>query len=276
MSFIQYSAEIVLGNTLKKKEWRRSSYIVTTKIYWGGSAETEKGLSRKHIIEGLRASLERLQLEYVDVVFANRPDPYTPMEEIVRSFTYAINQGWTMYWGTSRWAPIEIMEAYSVARQFNLIPPIAEQAEYNLFQRDKVELNMAELFFKIGVGTMTWSPLACGFLTGKYDDGVPLHSRAAIKVPSYEWLKEKILSDEGRRKQQQLREIAAIADKLECSLAQLCIASCGRITSASVPYWALAGDKQVAPPSPPKGNLPGQRALPFESGRAGANLMHLQ
>ncbi|XP_064610710.1 voltage-gated potassium channel subunit beta-2-like isoform X2 [Liolophura sinensis] len=217
-------AETVLGKVLKKKAWRRSSYIVSTKIYWGGKAETEKGLSRKHIIEGLKASLERLQLEYVDVVFANKPDPHTPMEEIVRAFTHCINQGWAMYWGTSRWSPMEIMEAYSVARQFNLIPPIAEQAEYHLFQREKVELQMPELYHKIGIGTITWSPLACGILSGKYDDGVPIYSRAAMK--GYGWLKEKILSEEGRRQQAKLREVALIADKLNCSLSQLAIAWC--------------------------------------------------
>lgn len=221
-------AEIVLGKILKKKCWRRSSYIISTKIYWGGKAETEKGLSRKHIIEGLRNCLERLQLEYVDLIFANRPDPHTPMEEIVRAFTHVINQGQAMYWGTSRWSHMEIMEAYSVARQFNLIPPIAEQAEYHLFQREKVELQMPELYQKIGIGCMTWSPLACGVLTGKYEDGVPIYSRAALKSSSqgYNWLKDRILSEEGRRQQMKLREIALVAEKLGCSPAQLAIAWC--------------------------------------------------
>uniref|UniRef100_A0A671MA27 Voltage-gated potassium channel subunit beta-2-like n=1 Tax=Sinocyclocheilus anshuiensis TaxID=1608454 RepID=A0A671MA27_9TELE len=146
---------------------RRSSLVITTKIFWGGKAETERGLSRKHIIEGLKASLERLQLEYVDVVFANRPDPNTPMEgtsqsqlicskplnikETVRAMTHVINQGMAMYWGTSRWSPMEIMEAYSVARQFNQIPPICEQSEYHMFQREKVEVQLPELFHKIDV-----------------------------------------------------------------------------------------------------------------------------
>ncbi|CAD5118627.1 DgyrCDS7315 [Dimorphilus gyrociliatus] len=217
-------AEIVLGKLLKKKGWRRSSYIVTTKIYWGGKAETEKGLSRKHIIEGLKASLERLQLEYVDIVFANKPDPHTPMEEIVRAFSYIIDKGWAMYWGTSRWSTMEIMEAYSVARQFNLIPPIAEQAEYHIFQREKVELHMPELYHKIGLGAMTWSPLACGFLTGKYEDGVPVYSRASQK--GYTWLKDRILSEEGRKQQAKLREVQTIAEKIGCSAAQLAIAWC--------------------------------------------------
>ncbi|KAL3861013.1 hypothetical protein ACJMK2_007106 [Sinanodonta woodiana] len=217
-------AEIVLGKILLKKSWRRSSYIVSTKIYWGGKAETEKGLSRKHIIEGLKGSLERLQLDYVDIVFANKADSHTPMEETVRAFTHVINQGWALYWGTSRWTPAEIMEAYSVARQFNLIPPVAEQAEYHLFQREKVELQMPELYHKIGIGTIIWSPLASGILTGKYDDGVPIHSRAALK--GYNWLKDKILGEEGRRQQAKLREVAVIADRIGCSIAQLAIAWC--------------------------------------------------
>ncbi|UJR38140.1 hypothetical protein I4U23_030818 [Adineta vaga] len=217
-------AEITLGKVLKKKNWRRSSYIVSTKLFWGGKAETEKGLSRKHIIEGLRASLERLQLNYVDIVFANKPDTSVPMEEIVRAFTQVINDNLCFYWGTSRWSPMEIMEAYSVARQFNLIPPICEQAEYHLFQRDKVEVHLPEIYHKIGIGTMTWSPLACGLLSGKYDDGVPLHSRAALK--GYGWLKEKILNEEGRKQQTKLRELAILATKFDCTLAQLAIAWC--------------------------------------------------
>uniref|UniRef100_A0A8B9FSR5 Voltage-gated potassium channel subunit beta-2 n=1 Tax=Amazona collaria TaxID=241587 RepID=A0A8B9FSR5_9PSIT len=214
-------AEVVLGNIIKKKGWRRSSLVITTKIFWGGKAETERGLSRKHIIEGLKASLERLQLEYVDVVFANRPDPNTPMEETVRAMTHVINQGMAMYWGTSRWSSMEIMEAYSVARQFNLIPPICEQAEYHMFQREKVEVQLPELFHKIGVGAVTWSPLACGIVSGKYDGGIPPYSRASLK--GYQWLKDKILSEEGRRQQAKLKELQAIAERLGCTLPQLAI-----------------------------------------------------
>uniref|UniRef100_A0A8C1BL93 Voltage-gated potassium channel subunit beta-1 n=1 Tax=Cyprinus carpio carpio TaxID=630221 RepID=A0A8C1BL93_CYPCA len=205
---------------------KRSSLVITTKIFWGGKAETERGLSRKHIIEGLKASLERLQLEYVDVVFANRPDPNTPMEETVRAMTHVINQGMAMYWGTSRWSPMEIMEAYSVARQFNQIPPICEQSEYHMFQREKVEVQLPELFHKIGVGAMTWSPLACGIISGKYDSGVPPYSRASLK--GYQWLKDKILSEEGRRQQAKLKELQAIAERLGCTLPQLAIAWCLR------------------------------------------------
>ncbi|KAM5306298.1 voltage-gated potassium channel subunit beta-3 isoform 3-T3 [Glossophaga mutica] len=164
-------AERTLGNILKSKGWRRSSYVITTKIFWGGQAETERGLSRKHIIEGLRGSLERLQLGYVDIIFANRSDPNSPMEEIVRAMTYVINQGLALYWGTSRWGAAEIMEAYAMARQFNLIPPVCEQAEHHLFQREKMEMQLPELYHKIGVGSVTWSPLACGLITSKATSG---------------------------------------------------------------------------------------------------------
>uniref|UniRef100_A0A3B4WMN1 Voltage-gated potassium channel subunit beta-2 n=1 Tax=Seriola lalandi dorsalis TaxID=1841481 RepID=A0A3B4WMN1_SERLL len=217
---------VVVTDVFSFPTFRRSSLVITTKIFWGGKAETERGLSRKHIIEGLKASLERLQLDYVDVVFANRPDPNTPMEETVRAMTHVINQGMAMYWGTSRWSPMEIMEAYSVARQFNQIPPICEQAEYHMFQREKVEVQLPELFHKIGVGAMTWSPLACGIISGKYDGRVPPYSRASLK--GYQWLKDKILSEEGRRQQAKLKELQAIAERLGCTLPQLAIAWCLR------------------------------------------------
>nr|XP_029132557.1 voltage-gated potassium channel subunit beta-2-like [Labrus bergylta] len=219
-------AEVVLGNIIKKKGWRRSSLVITTKIFWGGKAEMERGLSRKHIIEGLRASLERLQLDYIDVVFANRPDPNTPIEETVRAMTHVINQGMAMYWGTSRWTSMEIMEAYSVARQFNQIPPICEQAEYHMFQREKVEVQLPDLYHKIGIGAMTWSPLACGIISGKYSNGIPPNSRASLR--GYQWMKDKILSEEGHRQQVKLKELQAVAERLGCTLPQLAIAWCLR------------------------------------------------
>uniref|UniRef100_F7GD90 Voltage-gated potassium channel subunit beta-2 n=1 Tax=Macaca mulatta TaxID=9544 RepID=F7GD90_MACMU len=199
----------------------RSSLVITTKIFWATAVTPPPGPP-----PGLKASLERLQLEYVDVVFANRPDPNTPMEETVRAMTHVINQGMAMYWGTSRWSSMEIMEAYSVARQFNLTPPICEQAEYHMFQREKVEVQLPELFHKIGVGAMTWSPLACGIVSGKYDSGIPPYSRASLK--GYQWLKDKILSEEGRRQQAKLKELQAIAERLGCTLPQLAIAWCLR------------------------------------------------
>uniref|UniRef100_A0A8C9ZRE5 Voltage-gated potassium channel subunit beta-1 n=1 Tax=Sander lucioperca TaxID=283035 RepID=A0A8C9ZRE5_SANLU len=230
------------GATSSSKH-QRSSFVITTKIYWGGQAETERGLSRKHIIEGLRGSLSRLQLEYVDIVFANRNDVNSPMEEIVRAMTFVINQGMAMYWGTSRWSAMEIMEAYSVARQFNLIPPVCEQAEYHYFQRDKVEVQLPELYHKIGVGAMTWSPLACGLITGKYSDGVPECSRAAMK--GYQWLKERVNSEEGRRQLAKIKELHLLADRLGCTAAQLAIAWCLRSEGVSSVLLGVSNTDQL-------------------------------
>uniref|UniRef100_H2ZIA3 NADP-dependent oxidoreductase domain-containing protein n=1 Tax=Ciona savignyi TaxID=51511 RepID=H2ZIA3_CIOSA len=219
-------AEILLGNILKKKKWRRSSYIVSTKLFWGGKAETERGLSRKHILEGIDGSLQRLQLKYVDIIFANKSDPATSMEEIVRAFTKVINDGKAMYWGTSRWSSVEIYEAYSVARQFNLIPPSVEQSEYHFFQRDMVETQIPYLTQRVGIGSISWSPLACGVISGKYGERVPDQCRARLK--GFGWLKERIMSEAGRRQQAKLMELQIIADRLGCTLPQLAIAWCLR------------------------------------------------
>ncbi|GFV24773.1 voltage-gated potassium channel subunit beta-2 [Trichonephila clavipes] len=140
-------AEILLGRILKKKDWKRSTYNVATKLFWGGRVYKQSRL--RTVSPGLQASLERLQLNYVDIIFVNKADPMCPMEEVVRAFTHCINQGMAMYWGTSRWTAMEIMEAYTVARQFNLIPPLVEQTEYHMFQREKVEIHLPELFHKI-------------------------------------------------------------------------------------------------------------------------------
>ncbi|XP_022246694.1 voltage-gated potassium channel subunit beta-2-like [Limulus polyphemus] len=219
-------AEIILGNILKKKGWRRSSYVITTKLFWGGRPDTERGLSRKQIIEGLTESLERLQLNCVDILLINKADPMCPMEEVVRACTYCVNQGLTMYWGTSRWSSVEIMEAYTVARQFNQIPPVVEQTEYHMFQREKVELFLPELFHKIGMGTMTWSPQAFGLLTGKFDEGIQLLSRGSVR--NFSALQDKFGSEESRspHHQSKMYEISLIAEKLGCTATQLAIAWC--------------------------------------------------
>lgn len=227
-------AEIVLGKVLRKKRWRRSSYVVTTKFFWGNKSDPERGLSRKVIIEGLQASLERLQLSHVDVLLINKADPMCPMEEVVRACTHCINQGWAMYWGTCRWSSVEITEAYTVARQCHLVPPIVEQTEYHMFQRDKVELQLPELYHKIGLGTMTWSPQAFGVLTGKFDEGVNLLSRGSFRqyisaVTDKVDIPEKAVSEHGGRVpryQSKLQELSYIADRLGCTCNQLTIAWC--------------------------------------------------
>uniref|UniRef100_A0A8C5NVS1 Potassium voltage-gated channel, shaker-related subfamily, beta member 3 n=1 Tax=Jaculus jaculus TaxID=51337 RepID=A0A8C5NVS1_JACJA len=192
---------------------------------------------------GLRGSLERLQLGYVDIVFASRSDPNSPMEEIVRAMTYVINQGLALYWGTSRWSAMEIMEAYSMARQFNLIPPVCEQAEPHLFQREKVEMQLPELYHKIGVGSVTWSPLAYSLITSKYDGRVPDACRATIK--GYQWLKDKMQSEDGKKQQARITDLLPIAHQLGCTVGQLAIAWCLRSEGVSSVLLGVSSAEQL-------------------------------
>ncbi|XP_063717830.1 voltage-gated potassium channel subunit beta-2-like [Symsagittifera roscoffensis] len=220
-------AERVLGDILKRSGWRRSSYVIATKLYWGGKSITECGLSRKHIIEGLEASLSRLQLDYVDIVYANKSDVNTPMEEIVRGFSWLIERGRAFYWGTCKWSGSEIMEAFCVARQFNLVPPLCDQLEYHMFHRHATETQMPELYHKIGVGSITRSPLCGGVLTNKYKNGlVPYGSRSGLK--GFSQLKNKVVHSplEDGIQQSKLDELQSLADRIGCTLAQLAIGWC--------------------------------------------------
>ncbi|XP_018012713.1 voltage-gated potassium channel subunit beta-2 isoform X2 [Hyalella azteca] len=216
-------AEVQFGNLLKRKNWRRNSYHVMTKVYWNAKGD-ERGLSRKHIVESVKGSLERLQLEYVDVVIIHRADDMCPMEEVVRAMSFCIDQGWVMYWGTARWSPVEIMEAWTNCRQFNCPTPIVEQSEYHMFCRGKTELYLPEMFNKIGVGTMAWSPLTLGLISEKMDNGVPVFTRQSFKH-GYTWLKDKSSSgDDARRHQSRLRELGSLAERLGCTISQLSVA----------------------------------------------------
>uniref|UniRef100_A0A8C7RLD9 NADP-dependent oxidoreductase domain-containing protein n=1 Tax=Oncorhynchus mykiss TaxID=8022 RepID=A0A8C7RLD9_ONCMY len=213
----------------------------TAEVYASGRAETTLGKILKK--KEWRDSLSRLQLEYVDIVFANRTDINSPMEEVVRAMTFVINHGMAMYWGTSRWSAMEIMEAYSVARQFNLIPPVCEQAEYHYYHRDKVEVQLPELYHKIGVGVMTWSPLAGGLISGKYNDGVPEDSRAAMK--GYVWMKDRIFSEEGQKQLAKIKELHPLADRMNCTLSQLAIAWCLRSERVSCVLLGITNTDQL-------------------------------
>ena len=167
------NAETVMGEVIQKIGWKRSDLVVSTKLFWGGSGPNNQGLSRKHLTEGLHASLKRLQMDYVDLLFCHRPDPETPIEETVWTMTQFINQGKVFYWGASEWSAVQIMEAYAIARREHLIPPTMDQPEYHMFHRDRVEKEYARLYREIGLGTTIWSPLASGILTGKYNNGIP-------------------------------------------------------------------------------------------------------
>jgi voltage-dependent potassium channel beta subunit len=217
-------AETVMGKIIKDAGWKRSDLVISTKIFWGGDGPNDTGLSRKHIVEGLDAALERLQMEYVDLIFCHRPDLYTPIEETVRAMTHVINQGKAFYWGTSEWSAQQIMEAYGIARREHLIPPTMEQPQYNMFNREQVEKEYAHLYAGIGLGTTIWSPLASGLLTGKYNQGLPTGTRATLE--GYEWLKNRFVDQEAQERIEKVGLLAPIADELDCSLAQLALAWC--------------------------------------------------
>ncbi len=214
-------AEIMMGKAIKKAGWKRSDLVLSTKIFWGGQGPNDKGLSRKHIIEGTDAALKRLQTDYVDLIFCHRPDLHTPIEETVRAMNHVINQGKAFYWGTSEWNATQIMEAYQIARREHLVPPLMEQPEYNMLHREKVEKEFLPLFEKIGLGTTIWSPLKSGLLTGKYNDGIPDQSR--LSLPSYEWLKEALLSEEGKGNIEKVKNLTVVANDLGISMAALAL-----------------------------------------------------
>jgi len=213
-------SEIIMGKALKELAFPREQYLISTKIFWGGKGPNDTGLNYKHIIEGVNNALKRLGLEYVDFVFAHRPDPETPMEEVVWGFNQIIQQGKAFYWGTSEWSAAQIMQAYQVAKEYHLRPPSMEQVQYNLLHRRRFEKEYAVLYKELGYGTTVWSPLAGGLLTGKYNDGkIPEHSRATLS--GWEWVKDDVLDPE---KLKVTRKLAEIAADLGVSMAQMSLA----------------------------------------------------
>jgi voltage-dependent potassium channel beta subunit len=217
-------SEEVMGKVLKKMGWDRTSYVVSTKVFWGGKLPNQIGLSKKHIIEACNNSLKRMQQEYVDLFFCHRPDKNTPIEETVRAMQTLLDQGKILYWGTSEWSAQEIMEAYSVARQYGLTPPTMEQPQYNMFNRYRVEVEYSKLYSEIGLGTTIWSPLASGILSNRHFNGIAKDSR--FELPNMEWLKERILSDEGQANLLKSRMLNDFALELGISLPQLAVAWC--------------------------------------------------
>lgn len=239
-------AELIMGEAFKKLGWSRDSYVVSGKVRWGAMANpkpTQFGLSRKHIYEGCHQALKRMQLEYLDLYFCHRPDPEVPMEEVVRAMTELIQQGKVFYWGTSEWSAQQIMEAYSVARQFNLIPPTMEQPQYNMLHRERFEVEYGRLYETIGLGTTIWSPLSLGVLTGKYNDGVPDESR--INLPGYEWIKDLFESEEGQIRLQKTRELTKIAAEMNVSMAKLALAWCVKNPNVSTVITGASKVSQV-------------------------------
>ena len=217
-------AEVIMGEVLRKAGWARKDLVISTKIFWGGEGLNDRGLSRKHLLEGCDASLKRLGLEYVDLLYCHRPDSDTPIAETVWAMHHLVQQGKALYWGTSEWSAAAIRQAHDFARAEHLIGPTMEQPQYNMFHRHRVEVEYAPLYDEIGLGTTIWSPLASGILTGKYNDGIPAGAR--LSLPNYQWLKPELESEEGERKVAKVKELVPVAKDLDCTLAQLAIAWC--------------------------------------------------
>lgn len=236
-------AETVMGGIIREAGWKRSDLVVSTKIFWGGSGPNDRGLSRKHIIEGTHAALKRLQLDYVDLVFCHRPDPHTPIAETVRAMSHLVEQGKALYWGTSEWNAAQIRAAFEFAAREHLVPPTMEQPQYNMFFRERVEREYAPLYEDYGLGTTIWSPLASGLLTGKYNDGIPADSRLAREDMA--WLRDQLLDDEGKRRIEKVRKLAPIAAELGCTLAQLALAWCLKHPHVSTVITGASRAQQV-------------------------------
>jgi voltage-dependent potassium channel beta subunit len=235
-------AETLMGNALKHLGWDREDYIISTKFYWGiaQGPNRKNTLNRKYLHQAIDGSLQRLQLDYVDLVFCHRPDPQTPIEETVWAMHDMIHQGKALYWGTSEWSAAEIVSAWQIADRHHLHKPVMEQTQYNLFHRDRVEREYAELYEELGLGLTTWSPLASGVLTGKYAKGVPAGSRSTL--PGYEWLQPMVANKDWIAATERLRPIS---NELGCTLSQLAIAWCASNPHVSTVITGASNRTQV-------------------------------
>lgn len=220
-AYARGEAEVIMGQIFKRAGWRRASYVVSTKFYWGlhDGPNERNTLNRKYLMQAIDGSLARLDMEYVDLIFCHRPDPHTPIEETVFAMSDIVRQGKALYWGTSEWSADEIRAAWEIAERHHLHKPQMEQPQYNMLHRDRVEKEYARLYGDIGLGLTIWSPLASGLLTGKYNDGIPADSRASL--PGYEWLRSQ-LTDPSVLKI--VRALQPVADDLGCTMSQLAIA----------------------------------------------------
>ncbi len=226
--YAQGESEVVMGQAFKALGWNRLDYIVSSKFFWGlnrdGVTVNRKDtLNRKYLMQAVDGSLKRLQLEHIDLIYCHRPDPHTPIEETVWAMSDIIRQGKALYWGTSEWSAADIRAAWDIAERHHLHKPVVEQPQYHLFHRQRVEQEYARLYEDIGLGLTTWSPLASGLLTGKYRDGIPAGSRAALE--SMSWLRDKVLD---KARNDAVVKLGAIAEELGCNTSQLAIAWANR------------------------------------------------
>jgi voltage-dependent potassium channel beta subunit len=235
-------SEEIMGAALKKLGWRRGSYLVSTKLYWGlnDNPNEKNTLNRKYLIEGIANSLERLDMEYVDLLYCHRADDTTPIEETVRAMHSIIEKGQALYWGTSEWEAAQILEAIDVAERHHLHKPIVEQPVYNLFEQHRFASEYDDVYKKHGYGSTTWSPLASGVLTGKYKDGIPEDSRGALE--GYEWLQEGLLNEQ---RQAVVAGLEPIASDMGATLAQFSLAWCLQNPSVSSVLTGASRVEQV-------------------------------
>ena len=239
-------AERVMGRALEKLAWPRDSYLVSSKVMWGSVRDpkpTQVGLSRKHVIEACDQALVRLGVDYLDIYLCHRPDAEVPIIETVWAMSDLIQMGKVLYWGTSEWSADELEEAHAAAKEWRLIAPTTEQTEYNMFQRQRIEVEYADLYESLGLGTTTYSPLASGVLTGKYNDGIPEDSR--MNLPGYEWLLRSLKSDDGQARIAKVRELEAAAQELGISMAQLALAWCLKNPNVSTVITGASSTNQV-------------------------------
>ena len=235
-------AETILGKAIGKLGWDRQSYVLSTKFYWGIRDEVNMRLTlnRKYLMQAIDGSLDRLGLDFVDLIFCHRADPETPIEETVRAMSDIVSTGKALYWGTSEWPAADIRAGYEIAERHHLHKPVMEQPEYNLLQRRKVEQSFGRLYEDYGLGLTTWSPLASGVLTGKYLNGIPEGSRATL--PGYEWLRDQLTDPKTNAR---IPALLAIADELACSPAQLAIAWCAANPHVSTVITGASSVAQV-------------------------------
>ncbi len=236
-------SEQIMGDAIAELGWERYSYVISTKLYWGIHKDTvnmSNTLNRKYLRQAIDASLERMGLDFVDLVFCHRADPDTPLEETVWAMSDMVSAGQASYWGTSEWTADEIRAAWDIAERHHLHKPVMEQPQYNMFETRKVEREYARLYDDIGLGLTTWSPLASGLLSGKYADGIPEGSRASL--PGYEWLKD-FLTDKDRNAK--VKALGQVADRLEVTTAQLAIAWCAANPRVSTVITGASRPEQV-------------------------------
>jgi voltage-dependent potassium channel beta subunit len=217
-------AELIMGKAIKKLGWSRDTYVVSSKVFFGGEKPTQCGLSHKHIMDACHGALKRLQVDYLDLYFCHRPDPETPIEETVRAMHTLVLQGKICYWGTSEWSALEIEEAYRLSRELGLTPPSMEQPEYNMFARDKIEHEYLQLFEQEQLGTTIWSPLASGLLTGKYIDGTPDSTRTSLE--NYKFIKDQFESADYVERHEKVKALNQLAEELGLPLVNLALCWC--------------------------------------------------